>query len=250
MASYGFAPFGSKSTAQKKPTDEIQHSQAQAPQQQSAPASAPAPTQAPTFANLQQQGVARPAPPTMFGSPNINMQSTQQPPQTGGFTPGGQQTGGFTPGGQPGGQPGQPGGFNLSQLLQQQLGYGLQNPSAYSGDVVMDAYERMNRELGQGFDVERQFINEDAARRGLHFSTIPVGRLGDVGIRQAQAQSDLGSRLLQDQARTYGQDRASIINQAMGYGQNQFGNQLDTARFNQQQDLANQQLMLAILGYT
>lgn len=208
----------------------------QQPQQQQPPQ--PQPPATPTFSMLQQWGMARPAPPNINSAPT----PTTAPAPTAAPAP---QTGGLTPGTATVGM-----GQNLPFNLQALLGYNAQNPSRYTGDVVMDAYERMDRRLGDQFDVERQLINEDAARRGIYHSTIPLGRLGDVGIRQSQARSDLASSLLQDQAQTYGADRTSAIAQLMGYGQNQFSNQLDTARFNAEQDLANQYLLLQLLGYT
>ena len=213
----------------------------------SQPAQAPQPTAptTPTFSKLQQWGMARPNPPSVNFAPVPT--AAPAPAPTGGLTPGntgGAQTGGLTPGNI------NPGSQNLNFDLLGLLGYNAQNPSRYSGDVVMDAYNRMDQRLGDQFNTERQQINEDAARRGIYYGTIPVGRLGDVGIRQSQARSDLASSLLQDQAQTYGADRTSALGQLMGFGQQQFTNQLDTSRFNAEQDLANQYLLLQLLGYT
>ena len=124
-----------------------------------------------------------------------------------------------------------PGNFNpqgtpFQSQLEQTLGASLQNPSAYNSENVASQYDVLNRRLGRGFDVERQRINEDMARRGIFNSTIAGGRLGDVASNQAQAQSDLATNLMNQSAERYGRDRQSAIAQAMGYGGLNFGNQL------------------------
>lgn len=118
------------------------------------------------------------------------------------------------------------GNSGMEQGLQQQIMSALGQPSSYGSDQVMGTFNRLNERLGQEFGAERGRIDEEMARRGLHASSIAGGRLGDLATRQAQAQSDLGSRLLEEQAKIYGQDRATSIAQAMGYGGQQFGNQL------------------------
>lgn len=114
----------------------------------------------------------------------------------------------------------------IDEGLQSQILNSLGQPSRYDSSVVQNSFNAMNQRLGQEFDLQRQGINEDAARRGVYFSTGAVGRLGDVATRQAQAQSDLATNLLREQANTYGQDRNAAVAQALGYGGQQFGNQL------------------------
>ena len=108
----------------------------------------------------------------------------------------------------------------------------INNPSAYNSDVVQDTYGMLNRQLSEGFDVERQKIQEEMARRGLGDSTIYGGRLGDVAIQQGRAQADLAQKLLTQQAQTYGDDRASALGQGMAHSGQQFGQNLSTAQFN------------------
>lgn len=115
-----------------------------------------------------------------------------------------------------------PSGGALQPALEQQLLAGLQNPSAYNSDVVKGTYDMLNQQLLKGYDVQRQQLNEEMARRGLSASSVAGGRLGDLASNQARAQSDLAQGLLTQQAQTYGSDRASALNAALGYGGQQF----------------------------
>lgn len=114
----------------------------------------------------------------------------------------------------------------VAQALESSVLGGLQNPSAYGDANILSQYDTINRRMGQDFDVERQRIDEDSARRGIYFSSIPQGRLGDVAVRQAQAQGDVASNLLNQSAARSAQDRQAAIASALGVNQAAFGNQL------------------------
>src|SRR5579859_7068018 len=59
----------------------------------------------------------------------------------------------------------------------------LQNPNPYNSQVAQQVFQGLSGQINQGFDQQRNFVNEDAARRGLTFSSVPTGELGDIGIR-------------------------------------------------------------------
>lgn len=103
------------------------------------------------------------------------------------------------------------------QLLQQLLG----NPNPYNSDLVVGSYNRLDDRIREQGDLGRQYINEDAARRGVGDSTIPVGRLGDLEIGQTRARTDLAHNLLEDAAKTQGGASSSALSAAMGYGNQQ-----------------------------
>lgn len=141
----------------------------------------------------------------------------------------------------------------MQEQLEAALSGGLQNPSRYDSSLVRDSFNSMDRQLGAQFDVDRQKINEDAARRGLYYSSDVSGRLGDVASNQANARRDIATNLLREQANTFGQDRSSAIGAAMGYGGQQFGNALQgyqaNLNANQQGFSQQQQLLQNLLGY-
>lgn len=201
----------------------------------------------PNAFNFQNYNVQTPQ---AFMPQGINFQRQQQATPYAGNIPGfhaqynaiqapaNERTGQFSPGANP-----------LDMQLQRALMGAVQNPSAYGSDVVGQTYDMLNRRLGQGYDAERQRINEDMARRGLYNSSIAGGRLGDLATNQAYAQQDLATNLLRDQAQTYGQDRTSALGQAMGYSGQTFGNQLAGFQANQSATGQNFQQELATRAF-
>lgn len=133
------------------------------------------------------------------------------------------------------------------KLLEQLLSF-IGDPSRYNQDVVAKTYEAQRGRLQQGFDVERQRTMEDASRRGLFYSTEPTGRLGDIGGQQARAESDLMANIQQDQAKTYSEDMSRAINTILGFGNQQFNQQLATAQMNMLQDEQLRNFLLQLLG--
>lgn len=160
----------------------------------------------------------------------------------------------------------------------------MNTPSRYDTPLAKNTFDLMNQTLKQQQDASIQENNSNAASRGLFYSSVPQGTEGDIRIRTAQAQQQLANTVLQQQASTIAQDRAAALQGALGYsgqqfgqeqaafganlqgqgqgfqqqsqsladllgaGQQQFGNQLATSQFNQQQDTLNNQLMLSLLG--
>lgn len=139
---------------------------------------------------------------------------------------------------------------SISEKLLEQLLSFIGSPSRYNNDIVGKQFDAQRGRLQQGFDVQRQQTMEDAARRGLFYSTEPTGRLGDIAGQQARAESDLMTNLTTDQARTYGEDMQRAISTILGFGNQQFGQQMATAQFNMLQDEAMRNFLLQVLGGT
>jgi hypothetical protein len=106
----------------------------------------------------------------------------------------------------------------LGQLMQMMMGYA-RKPSGYDSDMLMGSYKRMNAQLGEDYDVERQKIKEEMYRRGVSDSSIHGGRLGDVATDQARAQEDLAYKLLTDAAQQQSSDQQNSLGMLMNlYG--------------------------------
>ena len=227
-----------------------------------------------TFTQMQKQGIARPpAPPS--GAP-VRMTPQVMPPQPGYVRPSIDPRQAQAPGvtvqptpqntqrtdaGQAGSNPdlmrmllqrmmnpatvtggnGPVGGNIVPQLLD-----ALHNPSAYNSDQAVQTFDRLNSRLSEGFDQQRQLAREEMARRGLGDSSIYGGRLGDLGIQQARAQSDLAGQIATQQAQQYAGDRAQAIAQAMGYNNAQQGFNQNAFQLNQG---SAQQALQNLLGF-
>lgn len=181
------------------------------PSQPLQPGSAPPPT----FAQMQANGQARPAPPhPMQGQMNA-MQSMQQPIQQSMQQPMQSQPSPSAGASSfQGGTQGVQSGTSLEQAIQQALG----NPSAYGSQQVMDSYNMLNQQLGQDYDYQRKQLNDEMAKRGLSDSTIAGQRYSDLSTEQARAQANMATQLTNQAAQTYGQDRASALNAGLGLG--------------------------------
>jgi hypothetical protein len=140
-----------------------------------------------TFAQMQQNGLARPAPPPQY----------QQGAQ--------------------GGQNVQAGG-NPQNALSQSITQALQNPSAYGAPQVQQTFDMLNQQLGQGYDYQRKQLNEELAGRGLSESTIAGQRYSDLATEQSRAQANLATQLATQAAQTYGQDRTAAQQSGLSYG--------------------------------
>lgn len=223
-----------------------------------------------TFSQMQKQGVARPPAPAPqpvgmvptpqpgYVRPQIDPRTIVKPPVT---IP--QQS---APRTGVGSEPNYGAGLNLEQLLTQRLtgsptvsGSGpldndimskirdaLGNPSAYNSDEAKKTFDRLNAGLSEDFNLQRQGIREEMARRGLGDSTIYGGRLGDVAIQQSRAQSDLAGQVATQQAQQFAGDRAQAIAAAMGYNNSAFGNNLNAFNANQN---SYQTALQNLLGY-
>jgi hypothetical protein len=145
------------------------------PQQQQTP-----PTPQQTFAQLQQQGMARPAPTA---------------PQAQTF----QQYGGS--------QQAQQARSGMLTQLQQQLA----QPTRFNTQAFQQIRGAQASQLGAEYRAQQAQLNEELARRGLSSSTIGAGRMGDLAGQQSRALSELDARLLQTAAETQAQDRLAAM---------------------------------------
>lgn len=114
------------------------------------------------------------------------------------------------------------GGQQVDQANQQSVLQALMNPSRYGSDQAKSTFDVLNRQLTQQGNADYQRINEDMASRGLYNSTTAGGRLGDLATNLGNQRADFATTIANNQAQTYGQDRAQAIQQAMGYGGQQF----------------------------
>lgn len=123
-----------------------------------------------TFAQLQQSGRARPAPPR----PAIQQ---QPPPHTGVSAAG-----------------------PLQNQLASSLRSSLANPNPYNSDTVRSIDSALTGQLNQDYVAQRKHLEEDLARRGLSASTIGGGYYGDLAGQQDQALATMRAGLTQSAA--------------------------------------------------
>ncbi len=205
-------------------------------------------SQAPTFAEMQANGQARPAPPSAQ-SPSFmpgasGQAAVPQAPAPQSFAPSGQNQA-------------------LTGSLQQAVQEQLRNPSVYGAPQVQGVYDMLSRRLGEDYDFRRKGLNEEMAARGLSESSIAGQRYSDLATEQSRAQGDIVTQLATQAAQQYGQDRSlaaqvaaalqgqTFGQEATGYGLNQaasqqgFDNALQSAQFGQGQYQFGQQQGLA-----
>jgi hypothetical protein len=193
-----------------------QRAQQQRQQQQQ-----PAPAQ--TFAQMQQRGMARPAPPSApQAQPFAQYGGSQQAQQ-------------------------------MRQRLQSQLEQFGQAPSRFDTQAFQQIRGAQAANLQQEYRGQLQALNEEMARRGLSASSVGGGRMGDLAGQQARALASLDAELLQRAAETQAQDRAQLLQAGQGLAElagsqdlaqfeanrvaqaATFENQLRAAQFGQQQ---------------
>lgn len=176
-----------------------------------------------TFAQLQSQGIARPAPPPAPVAP-----ATQQ---YGGSQQAQQARGG----------------------LETAVNQALQNPSRYDNAAFTQIRDSAQADLKNQFGKERQSLEEDLARRGLSASTIGTNDLYSLKGSQDRSLANLDAQLLQQAANTQSTDRAAAYGMGSDFaslagsqdlaqfgananaGQQGFSNQLASAQFGQGQ---------------
>ena len=139
-----------------------------------------------TFAQMQQQGMARPPAPTA--------------PQAQPFA----QYGGSQQGQQ------------MRQRLQQQLESFGNQPSRFDTQAFQQIRGAQAANLQAEYQGQQKALNEDLARRGLLSSSIGGGRISDLAGQQARALSSLDAQLLQSAAETQAQDRAQLLQAGQG----------------------------------
>ena len=176
-----------------------------------------------TFAQMQQQGVARPAAPaaptaTAFGQYGGSQQGQQ-----------------------------------LRNQLQQRLTEFGQAPSRYDTESFKQIRGAQAANLQAEYQGQKKALDEELAGRGLYASSIGGGRMGDLAGQQARATASLDAQLLQQAADTQAQDRAQFMQSGQGLAElagsqdlaqfeanrvaqaATFENQLRAAQFGQQQ---------------
>lgn len=93
----------------------------------------------------------------------------------------------------------------LQQLVQQSM----MSPSRYDDATYKSIEDASMAGLEADFARQRNQLDTEMARRGLYDSTIAAQGYQDLGGQQARAQADLKARLLQDAAATQSQDRVA-----------------------------------------
>ena len=136
-----------------------------------------------TFAQLQKQGMARPAPQAPQGRPFAQFGGSEQAQAA--------RTG------------------MLSQLQQQ-----LAQPTRFDTQAFQQIRQAQSAQLGAEYQGMQQQLNEELARRGLSASSIGGGRMGDLAGQQARALAQLDAQLLQQAAQTQAQDRLAAMQAA------------------------------------
>lgn len=199
-----------------------QQTQAMANAQQSRPPQG----QQQTFATMQQQGVARPAPPpppAQGGSVAVGgqqpvlqqqvAQRLQQPMPVLQAQPGLQQQVQQAMQPQQVQQPAQPSaaGSDLQQQLIAQLTQLSQNPSAYGTEQIQQMREAQRADIEAQFGAQRQQLEEELARRGLSASSIAAGQFGDIAGQQARAIATAEAGLTERAAESLQRGREAAI---------------------------------------
>lgn len=138
-----------------------------------------------TFAQLQKQGMARPAPQAPQAKPAQQYGGSQQ-------------------------------ANDMRQKLQQQLQSFGAAPSRYDTQMFQQIRGAQAQNLQAEYQGQQKALDEDLARRGLFSSSIGGGRMGDLAGQQARALSSLDAQLLQQAADTQAQDRAQLMQSGQG----------------------------------
>lgn len=180
-----------------------------------------------TFAQLQQQGIARPAPTQMA---------------TGSTPAGGFQYQTF-------------GGSQQAQDLRAQLQAQLEQmqtaPSRFDDPRYQQAYQAKRDNLTAEFGGQAQSLDEEMARRGILDSSIAGGRLGDLRGQQARALATLEGEMLQEQLKAEQEDKRLMLDQMQALlstaGEQDLGTfsaNIESMKASGQLDIMAKQLML------
>lgn len=156
------------------------------------------PVQAPTFAQMQQEGQARPAAPVT--------------PQTGSYATGSRgrrivgATGPVVDIGRAQTPTPTPSNPFLDMIRNALTGAGT-SPSRFDTDLYTRLRDAALGDIEADFSARQQMLDEEMARRGLSSSSIAAGRMGDLAGQQARARTNLETDLLARAAETQMQDR-------------------------------------------
>ena len=153
------------------------------------PGMAQQPAPAKTFAQLQKEGMARPAPASPMAATPLK--------QYGGST---QAT-------------------TMRTALADQLKSFGEAPSRFDTQAFQQIRGAQAANIQSDFDEQQRKLNEDLARRGLSASNIAGSGLARLGGAQSRALADLDAQLLQRAAETQAQDRAQLLQAGQGFAE-------------------------------
>ena len=153
------------------------------------PGMAQQPAPAKTFAQLQKEGMARPAPASPMAATPLK--------QYGGST---QAT-------------------TMRTALADQLKSFGEAPSRFDTQAFQQIRGAQAANIQSDFDEQQRKLNEDLARRGLSASNIAGSGLARLGGAQSRALADLDAQLLQRAAETQAQDRAQLLQSGQGFAE-------------------------------
>jgi hypothetical protein len=202
------------------------------------PRAGQAPAPAPTFANMQQQGMARPAPNMLMQGQNpalntavgnMQQQGAAVPEMANGanaVTAAQQTVDNAAAGRNLGNYTTSNAAQQLGAPLMQQVMALLADPTQGLNEAAQSNFDRNNRVLGREFTELREGLNENMAARGLDASTIAATGLGQLGARQAEAQGDLAARIQEQLIR----DRSSAMNSAITAALGLRGQEIDIGK--------------------
>ncbi len=146
------------------------------------------------------------------------------------------------------------------------------NPNPFNSDEVKREYSDLGAGIDADFDTRQRNTSNEFARRGLFGSVgkdFASGRAADTEVGRRTAKTQLASDLAKAQAISQGQYQNAAINQGqtatnsananqldwlrslMGYGNDAFNHDLQTANFQQNQNESEQDYLLRLLqaGY-
>jgi hypothetical protein len=123
----------------------------------------------------------------------------------------------------------------MSGKIREMLMKAMGNPSRYDSDVAKQSFDMLSGDIDDDYNARDQNLRESISSRGL--GAIGDGTIGTSdqrfqNLQRRSAKQRMATDILREQANTYGQDRSSAIRDAMGYGNDQFGNELAGADFN------------------
>lgn len=157
-------------------------------------------------------------------------------------------------------------GSGVSDEVSRGISGAIANPSAYNSDLVRNIYSQLGQNIDDDFAQRETGLREEMAARGLSDSSIQGGRLRDLNVGRRSAREGLANSLGQMVAQDYAgaRDRAlgmgmardqygnqlgqSYLDRLMGFGQQAFDNDMQQAQFNRMLQNDQDQLMLQMFG--
>jgi hypothetical protein len=221
------------------PDDELNKKKPGAPSVGAAVAAAPQPQ---TFAQMQAAGIARPPAPLVNQQMNPTGMSVQPFQTTAPVLQGEPASGttmedklrssweGYTPQDFGTGKD-----TEMQQRIRDAIMQSIGSPSRYDTDVAKRSFDQLSGDIDDDYNARDQTLRESIASRGL--GAIGDGTIGTSdqrfqNLQRRSAKQRMATDILREQANTYGSDRSTAIRDAMGYGNDQFGNDLAEADFN------------------